>query len=115
MRIAARYRAGAAGDGCDQSLAPSLERTLAARQELELVLAAIEELPPRRREIVKLARLQGLSGKEIAMRLGIRQKSVEKQLGLAIAELTRYLQAAQAQEAAAVRSRKQRKPGSHHG
>ena len=54
-------------------------------QELSAeISAAIEELPPRCREVFKLSRFEELSYKEIAARLGISVKTVENQMGKAL-------------------------------
>jgi RNA polymerase sigma-70 factor, ECF subfamily len=45
---------------------------------------AIESLPPRRKEIFKLSREQGMKYKEIAECMGISVKTVEVQMGLAL-------------------------------
>lgn len=51
-----------------------------ARSELQLVEQLIAELPPRQREILVAARLDGLPRREIAERLGISLSLVEKEL-----------------------------------
>ena len=56
------------------------ERHLTARDELRQVQAALDRMPERRREIVMLRKLEGLSQKEIAARLGVSVSTVEKQL-----------------------------------
>lgn len=48
-------------------------------EELDFLLEAIESLPPRCREIVILRKLRGLSQKEIAIRMGITERTVEVQ------------------------------------
>ena len=48
-------------------------------EEIDLLLDAIQSLPPRCREIVVLRKLRGLSQKEIAQRLGISERTVEVQ------------------------------------
>lgn len=58
----------------------SADRTLAAREELKKVQLAIDGLPPRCREAVILARLEGLSGREIAQRMGISEQGVSYHL-----------------------------------
>ena len=50
---------------------PGPERTAIARDELRRLQAALDNLPPRCREIVVLARIEGFSGREIAGRMGI--------------------------------------------
>lgn len=54
------------------------ERELIARQELKRLAAAIDELPPRCREVFLLSRADGLSNGDIAIRLDISRNMVEK-------------------------------------
>ena len=56
------------------------------------VHAAIEELPPRCKEIFKLSRFEELSYKEIAAKLDISIKTVENQMGKALKTLRVALQ-----------------------
>ncbi len=56
------------------------ERTLTAREELLRVQAALERLPPRCREVVVLRKIEGLSQRQIAERLGLSVGTVEQQL-----------------------------------
>lgn len=80
-------------DPADDS--PSPERTLVARRELEQVAAALESLPERCREVVKLRRIEGHSPGEIAEKLGISVSTVEKHLAKGLRLLTERLAAAQ--------------------
>lgn len=56
---------------------PSPERIVAARRELAEVLRLIGELPARCRQVVKMRKIEGLSQKEISLRLGITETMVE--------------------------------------
>lgn len=58
----------------------SPERRTAGRQELRVLAKAFDELPPKCRETVWLRRVENLPQKEVAGRLGIGQKMVEKHL-----------------------------------
>jgi RNA polymerase sigma-70 factor (ECF subfamily) len=60
--------------------APSTEARVAARQELRVLQAALEELPPRCRQIVMLRKIEGLSQKEVAKQMGITVDTVENQV-----------------------------------
>jgi RNA polymerase sigma-70 factor (ECF subfamily) len=60
------------------------DRQIAASEELERVLMAIEELPPRRRQVFLLHREHHLSYAEIAERCGISVKMVEKHISSAL-------------------------------
>lgn len=55
----------------------SPERRVAARQELKRLAQAFDALPPRCREVIWLRRVDGLSQKEVASRLGISVRTVE--------------------------------------
>ncbi len=73
---------------------PDPARTVEGRSELRLLEAALAELPRRRRDILLAARLDGLPRQEIANRLGISLRLVEKELHLAQAHcLMRLTQA----------------------
>lgn len=63
----------------------------AARQEIDQVGAALAQLPQRAREVLVLARIEGLSHAEIGARLGIAPKTVENHLGRALARLAALL------------------------
>lgn len=67
----------------------SAERALMDRQRLRAVLRALEELPPRTRDIFVLSRLEKLKHAEIASRMGVSVSAVEKNLVRAVAHLAR--------------------------
>lgn len=56
--------------------APGPERAAIARDELRLLQAAIERLPPRCQQVIIMRRIEGLSRPEIAVRLGISEETV---------------------------------------
>lgn len=56
------------------------ERRLSARQELKMLAGAFEKLSPRCREVVWLRRVDELSQKEVAARLGVSGRTVETYL-----------------------------------
>ncbi len=60
------------------------ERIAAGRSSVRSLMEALEELPPRRREIFIAARLNGLPQAEIAARHGISMRYVERELKLAL-------------------------------
>lgn len=58
----------------------SPERWAGTRQALKRMMEALDRLPDRCREVVWLRRVDELSQKEVALRLGISEKTVEKHL-----------------------------------
>jgi RNA polymerase sigma factor (sigma-70 family) len=58
---------------------PNAAEAACTSDELDLLLEAVDSLPARCREIVILRKLRGLSQKEIALRLGITERTVEVQ------------------------------------
>lgn len=59
---------------------PGPEQRVSARQELENLCRIIAGLPARMREVLNLRSFEGYSRREIAERLGISERTVEKQL-----------------------------------
>lgn len=68
----------------------SPERRLDAHQILHRLAAAFDRLPPRCREVTWLRRVEELSQKEVAARLGISEKTVEKQVAKGVRLLAGY-------------------------
>lgn len=64
--------------------APGPDRYLQGALDLEALEAAIIALPPKRRTVFLLSRIEGLSNAEVAARCGISVKMVEKHLAKAI-------------------------------
>ena len=83
-----RVRAALVREGApDESMtdgAPDAERTMMDRDRLQRLKRAIEELPPRCREVFVLRRIHDLSSAEIADRLGITQNAVAKHVRVAL-------------------------------
>jgi RNA polymerase sigma factor (sigma-70 family) len=80
------------------TLAPTLdelspERHLAARSELKLLQVALNLLPARCREVVELRKIEGLSQREVASRMGITEDTVERQVSKGVRALALALQA----------------------
>jgi RNA polymerase sigma-70 factor (ECF subfamily) len=68
----------------------SPERRLSARQELKHLTEAFDRLPDRCREVVWLRRVEELSQKEVALRMGIGEKTVEKQVAKGMRLIAEY-------------------------
>lgn len=57
---------------------PSPERGAVVRDQMRLVDTALDELPPKCRDVLLLSRVHGYSHAEIALKLGVSQSLVEK-------------------------------------
>ena len=68
---------------------PSAERDLAGQQDLDLLLDAVEQLPPKCKQVFLLSRAHGMTYPEIARHCGISVKMVEKQISRALAHCMR--------------------------
>jgi len=67
------------------------ERHMSARQELGLLQAGLDQLPGRCREVVVLRKVEGLTQREVADRMGITEDTVERQTLLGIRALADFL------------------------
>jgi RNA polymerase sigma factor (sigma-70 family) len=67
------------------------DRQTMAREELRRLQAALDQLPPRAREAITLAYVEGLSGQEIAARMGIGKATASEHLANGIRILTNLL------------------------
>jgi len=63
---------------------PSPERQASARQELRRVTELIADLPTKCREAFTLRKVEGLSQRDVARRMGISESTVEKHIGRAL-------------------------------
>jgi RNA polymerase sigma-70 factor (ECF subfamily) len=59
---------------------PGSDRVVIAREELRRLTIALDRLPPRCREAIVLGRIEGLSRREIAQRMGIAEDTVRQHL-----------------------------------
>ncbi len=60
------------------------------KETLELVSKAIESMPPIRKQVFLMSRMEYLSHQQIADKLGISAKTVENHIGLALKYLRRF-------------------------
>jgi RNA polymerase sigma factor (sigma-70 family) len=70
---------------------PSPERVVAARRELDEVLRLIDRLPDRCRRVFEMRKIEGLSQREIASRLGITETVVENEVVKGLRLISRAL------------------------
>jgi RNA polymerase sigma factor (sigma-70 family) len=68
--------------------APGPDQIAMARDELRRLQMALDRLPPRCREAMLLAHVEGLSGQEIAARMNVAQATVSEHLANGIRGLT---------------------------
>ncbi len=71
--------------------APGPDRELLAREELRCLKTALDRLPPRCREAVILGHIEGHTGQEVAVRMGVTEAAVSKHLANGIRALTDML------------------------
>lgn len=71
--------------------APLADRTVMAREELRRLQDALDRLPLRCREAVVYAHIDGLTGQQIAQRMGISEAAVSKHLARGLFQLTDIL------------------------
>jgi RNA polymerase sigma-70 factor (ECF subfamily) len=71
---------------------PGPDQIVMARDELRRLQAALEKLSPRCREAVVLGRIQGLSRREIASRMGVTEGTAAQYLAEGICALVEHLQ-----------------------
>lgn len=64
------------------------ERTVMGAQRLKRVMAVINAMPPRRREVFLLHRIEEMTYPQIARRIGVSAKAVEKHVHLAMRQLS---------------------------
>ena len=63
------------------------ERLLAAREQIAAIVAALDAMPAKRRRMLVLNRIDGLSFAEIARRTGLSQTAVKKHVARAMIDL----------------------------
>lgn len=71
--------------------APGPDETTIAREELRRVQAALDQIAPRSKEAIVLRQVEGLSGREIALRMGVAEKTAKRHLSLGVRALAAIL------------------------
>ncbi|TCK16578.1 RNA polymerase sigma-70 factor (ECF subfamily) [Ancylobacter aquaticus] len=94
-RARARYICGSDLAGCEVACpVPLPDEALQGVQELALLRRTIDALPSKCRVVFLLSRDHGLTMKEIAARLGLSDKTVEKHIARAMMQCRQALRAA---------------------
>lgn len=70
---------------------PGPDRSVIARDELRKLQTALDQLPPRCREVLILGRIEGYTGRQIAQRLGLAETTVSEHLAKGMHALTDLL------------------------
>lgn len=79
-------------------LAPRADEQIEQQQDIALLRAAVDSLPPGAQTALRLYRFEGLSQPEVATRMGISRSGVEKHLALAMRHLRNHLAGANGTE-----------------
>lgn len=69
----------------------SIEEELYAKELDFLISVAVEKMPPQRKQIYKMSRVEGISNDEIAERLSISKRTVENHLTQALADIRKII------------------------
>ena len=67
------------------------EELLFAQELKGLINLKVEQMPPQRRQIFRMSRVEGLNNDEIAAHLNISKRTVENHLTAALSDLRRML------------------------
>ncbi len=67
------------------------ERHVSAREDLKRLQLGLDRLPPRCREVVVLRRIEGLSQREAAARMGVTEHTIERQMVVGMRALIDFM------------------------
>lgn len=70
---------------------PSVPEQVSLKFDLEVLTQALQSLPPRCREVLTLRKIEGLSQREIAGRMGISEHTVEAQVTTGMRRCAQFL------------------------
>jgi len=84
------YTGGPPPEGREEVMIPDLQ--LEYREAYDKVMEAIEQLPPTRKMVFKMSRLEGMSYEEIGEKLGISRNTVKQHIVLGLNAVRSYVQ-----------------------
>jgi RNA polymerase sigma-70 factor (ECF subfamily) len=93
----------------------SVERRVGAREELKLLARALDLLPRKCREVMWLRRVEGLSQKQAAERMGVGEKTIEQHVSKGARLLAEYMLSAEATRSRASGAASPEENGNEHG
>jgi RNA polymerase sigma factor (sigma-70 family) len=93
----------------------SAEQRVSARQELKLLVLALDRLPPRCRKVMWLRRVEGLSQREVAERLRVSVKTVEQRISRGSRLLAQYVLAGEVMNLDVSRAMAESEDNDEHG
>ena len=70
---------------------PGAERSVIARDELRRLQTALDRLPRRAREAVVLKQIEGLSRREVSVRMGVSEDTVKRHIANGMFALADFL------------------------
>lgn len=68
-----------------------IEDKIDYKNELELIFSHVEKLPPKRKQVFLMSRIENFSYLEISVKLSISPRTVENHISLALKQLRRFL------------------------
>jgi RNA polymerase sigma factor (sigma-70 family) len=97
LNLVTRQRSAPVSVVGDLSALPVMEEKadviehVSREEKLRFLVEALATLPPRCREITVMRKLRGLSQREVALQLGIAEKTVDEQVARGVRRCERYL------------------------
>jgi len=97
-------------DAYQDDLRPSPEREAGGRIDYDRLLALIDSLPERRRRIVRMRKIEGLSQREIAERLDVSESIVENEVFRGVQAVQRAWREGEAKAEARMAGEREQRP-----
>lgn len=75
----------------EEHKSPTIEEELYAKETELLIQLVVNNMPPQRKRIYEMSRMEGLKNEEIAEQLNLSKKTVENHLNLALKEIRKTI------------------------